>query len=86
MTKDVYERVMELNERPTAVAALNTMLNHSEFFLAFMRNFTGEDLPFTQVEFDVLDKMINETRVSTVCAAVDLNYLSENVVACLTIN
>ena len=64
MTKDVYERVNELNERPTAIAALNGMMNHSEFFLAFMKNFTGEDMPFTQVEFDVLDKMINETRVS----------------------
>jgi len=41
-------------------------MNHSEFFLSFMRNFTGEDMPFTQVEFDVLDKMVNETRVSSV--------------------
>jgi len=65
-TKDVYERVNELHERPTAIAALNSMVNHSEFFLAFMKNFTGEDLPFTQVEFDVLDKMVNDTRVSTV--------------------
>lgn len=64
MTKDMYERVNELHERPTAIAALNSMMNHSEFFLAFMKNFTGEDMPFTQVEFDVLDKMINDTRVS----------------------
>jgi len=65
VTKGVYERVNELHERPTAVAALNSMMNHSEFFLDFMRNFTGEDLPYTQVEFDVLDKLINETRVRT---------------------
>jgi len=52
-----------------AIAALNSMVNHSEFFLAFMKNFTGEDLPFTQVEFDVLDKMINDTRVSAVQTA-----------------
>jgi len=64
LMKDVYERVNELRERPTAIAALNSMVNHSEFFLAFMKNFTGEDMPFTQVEFDVLDKLINETRVS----------------------
>jgi len=69
MTKDMYERVNELHERPAAVAALNSMMNHSEFFLTFMKNFTGEDLPFTQVEFDVLDKMINETRVSATCTA-----------------
>ena len=66
MTKDVYDRVSELHERPTAIAALNSIMNHSEFFLSFMRNFTGEDMPFTQVEFDVLDKMVNETRVSSV--------------------
>ena len=66
ITRSLYERVTELRERPTAVAALNSMMNHSEFFLYFMRNFTGEDLPFTQVEFDVLDKMINDTRVSDI--------------------
>jgi len=65
----VYERVNELRERPTAIAALNGMMNHSELFLELMRNFTGEDLPFTQVEFDVLDKLINETRVSSVHTA-----------------
>ena len=65
LTKDMYDRVNELHERPTAIAALNGMVNHSEFFRDFMKNFTGEDQPFTQVEYDVLDKMINETRVST---------------------
>ena len=69
ITKDVYERVNELHERPTAIAALNGMMNHSEYFLAFMKNFTGEDMPFTQVEYDVLDKLINETRVSAACTA-----------------
>jgi hypothetical protein len=62
-TRDVFSRVKELNERPAAVEAFNNLVNHTEYFLKAMKNFTGEDQPFTQVEFDVLEKLLTESKV-----------------------
>jgi hypoxia up-regulated 1 len=62
VTRDVFERVHELSERPVAIAALAQRVNHTEYFLVMMRNFTGEDLPYTQVEYDMLEKLVNETK------------------------
>lgn len=63
VTKDLYGRVNEMLERPAAIEALNSMLNHSTYFMVGMKNFTGEDQPFTQVEYDALEKLITETKV-----------------------
>ena len=49
-----------------AIEALNSIMNYSEHFLIGMRNFTGEDQPFTEVEYTTLEKLINETRVRKV--------------------
>ena len=57
----------ELKERPEALAALNSMLNHSTFFLASVKNLSVidvEDKMFTEVEIETLEKLINETKVS----------------------
>lgn len=63
--KDLVYRVKELKERPKALEALNSMLNHSEFFLVSVRNLSlGEDPMFTEVEATTLEKLINETYVS----------------------
>ena len=65
--KDLEFRVKELKERPEALAALNSMLNHSTFFLASVKNLSVidvEDKMFTEVEIETLEKLINETKVS----------------------
>ena len=62
-TRDVFDRVKELTERPAVVEAFNGLVNHTEHFLKAMKNFTGEDLPFTQIEYDGLDKLLKESRV-----------------------
>lgn len=62
LVKDLVYRVKELKERPKALEALNSMLNHSEFFLVSVRNLSlGEDPMFTEVEATTLEKLINET-------------------------
>ncbi|KAL5019858.1 hypothetical protein ScPMuIL_002750 [Solemya velum] len=61
-TKDLEMRVAELKERPRALEALNSMLNHSEYFLKTIKNMSDtEDPVFTEVELTTLGKLINET-------------------------
>ncbi|ESO05028.1 hypothetical protein HELRODRAFT_111473 [Helobdella robusta] len=66
MVKDLFDRVYEYQERPVAIEALNSRVNHSEFFLEGMKNFTaitaGDDQPFTLVEMETLKKLIEETK------------------------
>jgi hypoxia up-regulated 1 len=60
------KRVKELKERPEALAALNGMLNQSSFFLDSIKNLSSveiEDKVFTDVEIEILEKLINETEV-----------------------
>jgi hypoxia up-regulated 1 len=63
----ISDKVREVKERPKALEALNTVANYSEFFANGMKNLTGEDMPFTQVEFDTLSKMLTETKVYCAC-------------------
>ena len=44
--------------------ALNGIMNYTEHFLVGMKNYTGEDQPFTEVEYTTLQKLINETKVT----------------------
>ena len=66
--KGLEFRVKELKERPEALAALNSMLNHSSYFLMSVKNLSsmslGEESIFTAVETETLEKLINETEVS----------------------
>ena len=66
LTKDLIERVKEHEERPRALDALNSMVNYSEHFLVGMRNFTGENQPFTEVELNTLEKLIIDVKVNSV--------------------
>lgn len=63
VTKDLYGRVYEMLERPAAIEALNSMLNHTAYFLFGMKNFTGEDQPFTQADYDALEQLVIDTMV-----------------------
>lgn len=65
--KDLEFRVKEKKERPEALAALDSMLNHSSIFLVSLKNLSSldinEDKMFTEVEIETLEKLINETEV-----------------------
>ncbi|ELT93277.1 hypothetical protein CAPTEDRAFT_179511 [Capitella teleta] len=61
VTKELYERVKEAEERPRAMEALNSVMNYTQYFLVGMVNYTGEDQPFTKVEMETLAKLIVET-------------------------
>lgn len=69
MTAPLYKRVNEHEERPEALAALNSMINGSEHFLATLRTKTkealnrGDEAIFTEVEMNTLEKIIKETKV-----------------------
>ena len=80
LTHDLYDRVKELEERPRAEDAMRGMLNYTRHFLGSMKNYTGEDLPFTQVEYDTLDKLINTTDVRWSCLEGDLCLGGEGIV------
>ena len=61
ITKDLQLRVYELQERPKALEALNSIMNYSTHFLIGMQNYTGEDQPFTEVEYNTLKKLVQDT-------------------------
>lgn len=65
LTKDLFSRVYEHKERPEALKALHSMLNHSSHFLASAKNLTKAKNPdkevYTEVEIETLDKVIKET-------------------------
>ena len=62
-SEELFYRVEQYKERPRALEALNSAVNYSEHFIVTMANFTGEDQPFTEVEYGKLKDMINETKV-----------------------
>ncbi|XP_060530480.1 hypoxia up-regulated protein 1 [Cylas formicarius] len=65
LTKPLFSRVWEHKERPEALKALHSMLNHSSTFLLTAQNLTAETNPdkdiFTDVEVEALSKLIVET-------------------------
>ncbi|KAL3886109.1 hypothetical protein ACJMK2_026127 [Sinanodonta woodiana] len=63
LTKDLNFRVKEATERPKALDALKSMLNHSEHFVKTLKNLTVLEEPiFTAVEVETLEKLINNTK------------------------
>ncbi|KAK1119070.1 hypothetical protein K0M31_013577 [Melipona bicolor] len=62
LTNDVYERVFEHRERPEVLKGMTSMLNASTTFLNNMRNLSLSSEIFTQVEVEMLEKVINETQ------------------------
>ncbi|XP_044750034.1 hypoxia up-regulated protein 1 [Coccinella septempunctata] len=64
-TNPLFARVWEHRERPEALAALNSMLNHSTHFLESAKNLTDTVNPtknvFTDKEVESLEKIISDT-------------------------
>lgn len=65
LTRELFSRVWEHKERPEALKALHSMLNHSSHFLISAKNLTKGVNPekdvFTDVEINTLEKLINDT-------------------------
>ena len=57
----MFFRIKEKELRPKRLAELKEVLNVSTHFLANIRNQTGEDKPFTEIEANSLEKLINST-------------------------
>ncbi|KAG8199551.1 hypothetical protein JTE90_009392 [Oedothorax gibbosus] len=62
LTKDMFERVREHQDRPEALKALTDMLNISDVFLGQARNVSVDDQVFTDVEMKTLENLIADTR------------------------
>lgn len=61
LCKDMFFRVEERRKWPDRLAALESMLNTSSFFLKSARLIPEDDQIFTEVELNMLEKVINET-------------------------
>ncbi|KAM9846707.1 hypoxia up-regulated protein 1 [Aulostomus maculatus] len=61
LCKDMFFRVEERRKWPDRLAALESMLNTSSFFLRSAKLIPEDDQIFTEVELNVLEKVINET-------------------------
>jgi hypoxia up-regulated 1 len=63
VSRDVFYRLSERRLRPKKLDELKDVLNRSSSFLGTLTNYTGEDLPLTEVERSTLEKLINTTKV-----------------------
>ncbi|XP_060912037.1 hypoxia up-regulated protein 1 [Labrus mixtus] len=61
LCKDMFFRVEERRKWPDRLAALESMLNTSSFFLRSAKLIPADDQIFTEVELNLLEKVINET-------------------------
>uniref|UniRef100_A0A665U3C3 Hypoxia up-regulated protein 1 n=1 Tax=Echeneis naucrates TaxID=173247 RepID=A0A665U3C3_ECHNA len=61
LCKDMFFRVEERRKWPDRLAALDSMLNTSSFFLRSAKLIPEDDQIFTEVELNMLEKVINET-------------------------
>ncbi|XP_037543545.1 hypoxia up-regulated protein 1 [Nematolebias whitei] len=61
LCKDMFFRVEERRKWPDRLAALNNLLNTSSFFLRSAKLIPEDDQIFTEVELNMLEKVINET-------------------------
>ncbi|XP_012274717.1 hypoxia up-regulated protein 1 isoform X2 [Orussus abietinus] len=62
LTTSLYERVFEHRERPEALKTMLSKINASKTFITNMRNISTASDFFTPVEFETLEKIINETQ------------------------
>ncbi|KAI3373683.1 hypothetical protein L3Q82_021961 [Scortum barcoo] len=63
LCKDMFFRVEERRKWPDRLAALESMLNTSSFFLRSAKLIPEDDQIFTEVELNMLEKVINETTI-----------------------
>ncbi|CAL9686034.1 unnamed protein product [Knipowitschia caucasica] len=61
LCKNMFFRVEERRKWPERLASLHSMLNTSSFFLRSARLIPEDDQIFTEVELNLLEKVINET-------------------------
>ncbi|XP_030010386.1 hypoxia up-regulated protein 1 [Sphaeramia orbicularis] len=61
LCKDMFFRVEERRKWPDRLASLESMLNTSSFFLRSAKLIPEDDQIFTEVELNMLEKVINET-------------------------
>ncbi|KAK2828923.1 hypothetical protein Q5P01_019957 [Channa striata] len=61
LCKEMFFRVEERRKWPDHLAALDSMLNTSSFFLRSAKLIPEDDQIFTEVELNMLEKIINET-------------------------
>ncbi|XP_041098299.1 hypoxia up-regulated protein 1-like, partial [Polyodon spathula] len=61
LCKALFFRVEERRKWPDRLAALDSMLNHTAFFLKSARLIAEDEQIFTEVELNTLEKVINET-------------------------
>ncbi|XP_040006269.1 hypoxia up-regulated protein 1 isoform X2 [Xiphias gladius] len=61
LCRDMFFRVEERRKWPDRLAALDSMLNTSSFFLRSAKLIPEDDQIFTEVELNMLEKVINET-------------------------
>ncbi|KAM7374913.1 hypothetical protein PAMP_007547 [Pampus punctatissimus] len=61
LCKDMFFRVEERRKWPDRLAALESMLNTSSFFLRSAKLIPEDDQIFTEVELNMLEKVLNET-------------------------
>ncbi|KAM7398645.1 hypothetical protein PAMA_006520 [Pampus argenteus] len=61
LCKDMFFRVEERRKWPDRLAALDSMLNTSSFFLRSAKLIPEDDQIFTEVELNMLEKVLNET-------------------------
>lgn len=68
-----------LQDRPKLIAGLADLFNHSHVFYNMTLNLTKEEDPvFTEVELEVLSKLINETEAWWAEKAKELSEQSKN--------
>uniref|UniRef100_H2MYJ5 Hypoxia up-regulated protein 1 n=1 Tax=Oryzias latipes TaxID=8090 RepID=H2MYJ5_ORYLA len=63
LCKDMFFRVEERRKWPDRLAALESLLNTSTFFLRSAKQIPEDDQIFTEVELNMLEKVINETTI-----------------------
>ncbi|XP_054879468.1 hypoxia up-regulated protein 1 isoform X2 [Poeciliopsis prolifica] len=63
LCKDMFFRVAERRKWPELLTDLDNTLNTSNFFLRGAKLIPGDDQIFTEVELNMLEKVINETTV-----------------------
>lgn len=61
LCKSMFFKVEERKKWPDRLAALDSMLNHSTFFLKSAKGIPEDDQIFTDVELKTLERVINET-------------------------
>ncbi|MBN3293349.1 HYOU1 protein, partial [Polypterus senegalus] len=61
LCKSMFFKVEERRKWPDRLAALDSMLNHSTFFLKSARMIPEDEQIFTEVELNTLEKVLNET-------------------------